>query len=235
LTQRGSPPSRPEATARAGTLAEGLAVAVGSARSAQAMTSQQRARAEGMFCLLRDFVLASFFSSCLKDIVRLSSGFETALNESIKNCKALAQAAEQKEVDRVAMSEAISAFCWTFGLSDVPSGSSPQSPLRALGGHVRSRLRGALHHGVRRAFAVLASHYDVDLERDSEGYCLPDEEEAALSEVRRLHAAAEGPGAALASFFEVEILPPVPPSEAGPDSAVGGNDVEGAAPSPADT
>ena len=51
-----------EATARARTLAEGLAVAVGSARSAQAMASQQRARAEGMFCLLCDFVLASFFS-----------------------------------------------------------------------------------------------------------------------------------------------------------------------------
>jgi hypothetical protein len=40
-----------------------------------------------------------------------------------------------------------------------------------------------LHHGVRWAFAVLASHYDVDLERVSEGYCLPDEDEAALAEV----------------------------------------------------
>jgi hypothetical protein len=193
LTQRGFPPSRPEATARAGTLAVGLVVAVGSGWSAQAMASQQRAWAEGMFCLLCDFVLASFFSSCLKNIVRLSLVFETALNESVKNCKALAQATEQKEADRMAMSEAISAFCRTFGLDDVPSGSSPQSRLRVLGGHVRSRLRGALHHSVRRAFAVLASHYDVDLEQVSEGYCLPDEEEAALAEVQRLDAAAEGP------------------------------------------
>jgi hypothetical protein len=52
----GAPPSRPEVTARAGTLAEGLAAAVGSARSAQAMASRQRARAEGMFCLRCDFV-----------------------------------------------------------------------------------------------------------------------------------------------------------------------------------
>jgi hypothetical protein len=171
---------------------------------------------------------------CLKNIVRLSAGFKTALNESVKNCKVLAQAAEQKEVDRVAMSEAISAFCRAFGLDDVPSGSSPQSHLRALGGHVRSRLRGALHHDVRRAFAVLALHYDVDLERVSEGYCLPDEEEAALAEVQRLDTAVEGPSAALASSFEVEILPSVSPSEAGPDSAEGGNDAEGAAPPPAD-
>jgi hypothetical protein len=104
-----------------------------------------------------------------------------------------------------------------------------------LGGHAHSRLWGALHHGVRRAFTVLASHYDVDLERVSEGYCLPDEEEAALAEVQRLDVAIEGPGAMLASSFEVEVLPPMSPSEAGPDSAEGGNDAEGAAPPPADT
>jgi septal ring factor EnvC (AmiA/AmiB activator) len=79
-----------EATARAGTLAEVLSVAVGSAWSTQTMASQRRARAEGMFCLLCDFVLASSFSSCLKNIVRLSSGFEAALDESVRNCKALA-------------------------------------------------------------------------------------------------------------------------------------------------
>jgi hypothetical protein len=171
----------------------------------------------------------------LKNIVWLSSGFETALNESVKNCKALAQAAEQKEADRTVMSEAILAFCRTFGLNDVPSGSSPQSRLRALGGHVCSRLREALHHGVRRAFVVLASHYDVDLERANEGYSLPNKEGAALAEAQRLDAAAEGPGAALSSFFEVQILPLVSPSEAGPDSAAGRNDAEGAAPPPADT
>jgi hypothetical protein len=122
----GSPFSDPEATARAGTLAEGLAVAVGSAWSAQAKASQQRARAEGMFRLLCDFGLASSFSSCLKNVVRLSAGFETALNEYVKNCKALAQAAEQKEADRVAMSEVISAFCRAFGLDDVPLVAPPR-------------------------------------------------------------------------------------------------------------
>jgi hypothetical protein len=50
-----------EATARAGTLAEGLVVAVGSTQSAQAMASQQRARAEGLFCLLCDFVFVFIF------------------------------------------------------------------------------------------------------------------------------------------------------------------------------
>jgi hypothetical protein len=44
----------------------------------------------------------------------------------------------------------------------------------------------------------------------------------------------EGPSAVLASSFGVEIPPSVSPSEAGPDSAEGGNDAEGAAPPPAD-
>jgi multidrug efflux pump subunit AcrA (membrane-fusion protein) len=155
-----------EVSAWAGALAEDLAVAVGSAQSAQAAASEQRARDEGMFRPLCDFDSASFLNSCLKNPVWLFAEFETALNEFVK---VLAQAAEQKEANRVAMSEAISAFCQVFGLDDFPSGSSPQSRLRALGDHVRSRLREALHHGVRRAFAVLASHYDVDLERVNEG------------------------------------------------------------------
>jgi hypothetical protein len=45
-----------EASARAGTFEESLAMAVGTAQSAQAVAAQQRARAEGLFCLHRDFV-----------------------------------------------------------------------------------------------------------------------------------------------------------------------------------
>jgi hypothetical protein len=97
-----------EVSAWAGALVEDLAVAVGSTQFAQAAASEQRARAEGMFRPLCDFDSASFFNSCLKNPVWLFAEFEIALNESVK---ALAQAAEQKVVDRVAMSEAISAFC----------------------------------------------------------------------------------------------------------------------------
>jgi hypothetical protein len=39
----------------------------------------------------------------------------------------------------------------------------------------------------------------------------------------------DGPSAVLTSSFEVEILPPVSPSEARPDPAEGGNNAEGAA------
>jgi hypothetical protein len=78
-------------------------------------------------CLARfaTLFLSPFFFFRLKNFVLPSAGLETALDEAVKNCKALAEAAEQKEAERVAMSEAISAFCQAFGLDGVPSGSSP--------------------------------------------------------------------------------------------------------------
>jgi hypothetical protein len=179
--------------------------------------------------------LFCFLCLCLRSFFWLFAELESALDESTKAlAEALAGAAEQREANHAAMSEAVSDVYRILGFGDVPSGSSPQSRLQVLGDHVRGRLREALHHGVRRAFVVFASHYVVDLERVSEGYCLPDEDEAALAEVQRLDAAAAGPSAVLATTFEAEILPPAPLPEAEMDLVEGGDDAEGAAPSQGD-
>ena len=77
---------------------------------------------------------------------------ESALDESAKAlAEALAGAAEQREADLAAMSEAVSDAYRILGSGDVPSGSSPQSRLQALGDHARCRVREALHE---RADAV---------------------------------------------------------------------------------
>ena len=78
---------------------------------------------------------------------------------------------------------------------------------------------------------MLASHYVVDLERVSEGYCLPDKDDAALAEVQRLDAVAAGPSAVLATTFEAEVLPPATSPEAEMDPTDGGGGDEGATPS----
>jgi hypothetical protein len=124
-------------------------------------------------------VTPRFLCLCLRSFLWLFTELESALDESAKAlaealAEVLAGAAEQREADLTAMSEAVSDIYRILRSGDVPSGSSPQSRLQALGDHTRGRVREALHHGVRRAFAVLASHYVVDLERVSEGYCLPD-------------------------------------------------------------
>jgi hypothetical protein len=213
-----------EAESRAETLAADLAVA-------QVAASEQRARAGGTPWPSLVLVPVCSLCLCLRSFFWLFAELESALDES---AKALAGAAEQREADHAAMSEAVSDVYRILGSGDVPSGSSPQSRLQALGDHVRGRLREALHHGVRRAFAVLASHYVVDLEQVSEGYCLPDEDEAALAEVQRLDAVAVGPSAVLATTFEAEILPPAPSSEAEMDFTQGGDGAEGATPSRGD-
>jgi hypothetical protein len=72
-----------EAVSRAEALKGQLAEAVG--RLAEAS-----ARAKGMCRPLCSFDLASFFTSCLKNFVWLSTKLETALRESVKDRKALA-------------------------------------------------------------------------------------------------------------------------------------------------
>jgi hypothetical protein len=92
---------------------------------------------------LCSFDLASFFTSCLKNFVWLSAGLETALSESVKNCKALAQAAEQKEADHVAMFEAISAFAGPSASMTSPRVAPPESPAGLGRPRARQTPRGA--------------------------------------------------------------------------------------------
>ena len=85
-----------------------------------------------------------------------------------------------------------------------------------MSGQVRERLRGVLYTGIKRALAVVASHYSgVDLEAVSDGYVLPEDDEEADEEVDKLMEAVEGPGTALASLFEEEVVPPAPAADAG--------------------
>ena len=72
-----------------------------------------------------------------------------------------------------------------------------------------------MHTGVKRALAVISSHYAVNLEAVSDGYILPDDDEEADEKVTKLKEAAEVPGAALASLFEEEVVPPAPVADAG--------------------
>jgi hypothetical protein len=73
---------------------------------------------------------------------------------------------------------------------------------------------------VKRALAVVSSHYEVNLELVSDGYVLPEDEDAVMAEVQRLKNAAEGPGTMLVSLFEEEVVPPVSPPGGGSHSEV---------------
>ena len=103
--------------------------------------------------------------------------------------------------------------CEALEVEGVQSGSSLRSRLTTLSGQVRERLRGALHMGVKRALAVVSSHYAVNLEAVSDGYVLSKDDEEADAEVTKLMEAVEAPGTVLASLFEEEVVPPAPATD----------------------
>ena len=75
---------------------------------------------------------------------------------------------------------------------------------------------GVLHTGVKRALAVVSSHYaGIDLEAISDDYVMAEDDEEAEEEVMKLEEVAEAPGTALASLFEEEVVPPTPSADAG--------------------
>jgi hypothetical protein len=80
----------------------------------------------------------------------------------------------------------------------------------ALGRLVRERIRGGLHHGVKRALAVVRSGFVYDMELVADGFITdPDrtdeENETACLDLIQ---AAEEPESRLAKLFEVEVVPP---------------------------
>ena len=89
-------------------------------------------------------------------------------------------------------------------------GSLLRSRVEALYSRVGEKMREALHARVKKALAMVSSHYvGIDLPAVSEGYVLPDDEVEAQEELQKLGDGADAPGDALATFFDTEVeLPP---------------------------
>ena len=135
-------------------------------------------------------------------VAEASSAVQTVLETEIREHEALKSAALST--------------CKALEVEGVQSGSSLGSRLMALSSQMREQLRGALHTGVKCALAVISSRYlGVDLPAISDGYVLPDDDEEADTAVTKLMEAAEGPGMALATLFEEEVVPPLPSADAG--------------------
>jgi hypothetical protein len=92
---------------------------------------------------------------------------------------------------------------------DAP-GNSFVCRMVALGRLVCERIRGRLHHGVKRALAVVRSGFVYDMDLIADGFITdPDQidEENAVACLGLIEATEE-PGSRLAKLFEVEVVPP---------------------------
>jgi hypothetical protein len=89
-------------------------------------------------------------------------------------------------------------------------GNSFVRQMVALGHLIHERIRGGLHHGVKRALAVIWSGFVYDMDLVADGFMTnPDwtDEENEVACLTLIEAAEE-PGSHLAKLFEVEVVPP---------------------------
>jgi hypothetical protein len=117
------------------------------------------------------------------------------------------------------LSDAVAEFGRDLGTSDIPLDEPLWSRMRALSGYMWSELREAVHLGVKRALAVVTSHFEINLERVCKGCVLSDERDLVKAEMQRLTNTVEWSGSALAIHFEDEVVSPVSSPPVGSYSA----------------
>jgi hypothetical protein len=148
--------------------------------------------------------------------VRGFSGLRTALGNTTTQAEAVQRAYNSSQQELEELRAAALETCQGSEEGEAQAGSSLASHLRALGGHVSQRMRRALYHGVRKAFGVVGSHYQVDFEAVSSGYVVPVvEDEGAMNRADALAAPAAdtlaAPAAdALAENFMDFLFPDAP-------------------------
>jgi hypothetical protein len=143
-------------------------------------------------------------------------GLRNALGNSTTQAEAVQMAYNSSQQELEELQAAALGACQEVEEGEAQAGSSRESRLRALSGHVTRRMRRALHLGVHKALGVVASHYQVDLESVSTGYVVPvsvDNEEA----MNRADALAAPAANILAEYF-MDFLFPDAPVAGGPQA-----------------
>jgi hypothetical protein len=127
-------------------------------------------------------------------------------------CFQAAYNSSQRELE--VLQEAAIEVCQSVDEGDGQAGSSVASRLRALGGHVARRMRGALRLGIQKTLGLVQSHYRVDVAALATGYIVADEldEDGAEAEVNRLDVLAAPDANILADDFEEVLFPNAPPA-----------------------
>ena len=118
----------------------------------------------------------------------------------------LQSALEVEAKEHTALQGAVDSALTALETEGGQSGSSRLSRLSALVSQVCGCVCEALHIGVKRALAIISSHYWLNLDLVSDGYVVREEHEDNLEEeIAQYVAATKVPGEALAKLFEDEV------------------------------
>ncbi|XP_066316156.1 protein MLP1 homolog [Miscanthus floridulus] len=167
--------------------------------------------------------LAARIQELEEELTRAASERDTFRSWAAQEVASTKAVTEQLEAEKGAHLLTKGALSEAIKVAETSRSWSKRLPgqLRPLGsrfkaGRRKPRLWGALYTGVKRALAIVSSHYtDVDLEAISDSYVMAEDDEKAEEEVLKLVGAAEAPGTALARLFEEEVVPPTPTADVG--------------------
>jgi len=143
-------------------------------------SAENEKRAEGKNCVFYlgfSFVFGLVFLTFMFFLFCFPTELEKKMAEAASAADALQKSFDAEVVDRSALEAVVTSACEGFGVSAGASGSSLRSRIEALYSRGGERMREALDAGVKKALAVVSSHYvGIDLPAISEGYVLPDDE-----------------------------------------------------------
>ena len=106
------------------------------------------------------------------------------MSEAASTTEALRKALDAEATEHFALRAVVASVCDGLGVQVGQPGSSLCERIRAPYSWVGERLRDALHTRVKRALAVVSSHYlSIDLPVVSEGHIIGDDEDEAREEV----------------------------------------------------
>ena len=110
----------------------------------------------------------------------LTAELEGKVAEAVSTADTLRKFLDTKVEECSALEAVVTSVCVGLGVDAGQSGSTLWGCIEALYSRVRERLRDTLHARVKKALAVVSSHYiGIDLPMVSEGYVVPDDEEEA--------------------------------------------------------
>ena len=135
---------------------------------------------------------------------------EGKVADAVSVAAALQKCLDVEVAERSALEVVVASACEGLGVEAGPSGSSLRGRVEALYSQAGVRLREALHAGVKKALAIVSSHYvGIDLPAVREGYVLPNDKVEDQEEVQKVSDAAEDPRDSLATFFDAEVELPL--------------------------
>jgi hypothetical protein len=107
-------------------------------------------------------------------LVLVAPGLRAAQGHAVERAEALQASYNSSEQELQELRTAALETCRVVEEGEAQAGSSLDSRLRALGGHITERMRRALRLGVQKALGVVRSHYEINFEALAEGYVVPD-------------------------------------------------------------